>query len=128
MSPINFSVDKGQIVSFIGDSGVGKTTFLKCLAGLDEINSGRIELNQKVLNDQNTFVKPQDRKIGFVFQNSPLFPHLNIIYIVFHLEAKQLSKLNDIIDLTNLSHLTSRYPHQLSGGEQPKSVYCKSFG
>ena len=125
---INFSVDKGQIVSFIGDSGAGKTTFLKCLAGLDEINSGRIELNQKVLNDQNTFVKPQDRKIGFVFQNSPLFPHLNIYdNIVFHLEAKQLSKLNDIIDLTNLSHLTSRYPHQLSGGEQQRACIARAL-
>ena len=55
---LNFSVDKGDIVSFIGESGSGKTTFLKCLAGLEKINSGLIELNGNVLNHKNTFVNP----------------------------------------------------------------------
>ena len=63
---LNFSVDKGDIVSFIGESGSGKTTFLKCLAGLEKINSGLIELNGNVLNHKNTFVNPDKRKIGFV--------------------------------------------------------------
>ena len=65
---LNFSVKEGDIVSFIGESGSGKTTFLKCLAGLEKINSGSIELNGKVLDNQNTFVTPNERKIGFVFQ------------------------------------------------------------
>ena len=59
---LNFSVDKGEIISFIGESGSGKTTFLKCLAGLEEINSGIINLNGKVLNDNNTFVPPHFTK------------------------------------------------------------------
>lgn len=65
---LNFSVKEGDIVSFIGESGSGKTTFLKCLAGLEKINSGSIELNGKVLDNQNTFVTPNERKIGFVFR------------------------------------------------------------
>ena len=76
---LNFSVKKGDIVSFIGESGSGKTTFLKCLAGLEKINSGKIELNSVILNENDTFIAPNKRKIGFVFQDYPLFPHLNII-------------------------------------------------
>ncbi len=75
---LNFSVDKGEIISFVGESGSGKTTFLKCLAGLENINSGAIILNKNIINNDNTFVKPQKRKIGYVFQDYPLFPHLNI--------------------------------------------------
>ena len=76
---LNFSVEEGDIVSFIGESGSGKTTFLKCLAGLEKINSGSIILNGKTLNDKSTFITPNKRKIGFVFQDYPLFPHLNVL-------------------------------------------------
>ena len=76
---LSFSVEKGELISFLGESGSGKTTFLKCLAGLEKTNSGLIELNGKTLNDYNTFESPQKRKIGFVFQDYPLFPHLNCL-------------------------------------------------
>ena len=76
---LNFTVNKGEFVSFIGESGSGKTTFLKCLAGLEGVNSGKISLNNRVLNDKNISVKPNLRKIGFIFQDYPLFPHLNVI-------------------------------------------------
>ena len=69
---LNFSVNKGEFVSFIGESGSGKTTFLKCLAGLEKINSWKITLNNRVLYDKTTFVKPNHRKIGFIFQDYPL--------------------------------------------------------
>ena len=70
---LNFSVKKGEIISFIGESGSGKTTLLKCIAGLEKINDGRIILNGLVLNDDRVFIKPQRRKIGFIFQDYPLF-------------------------------------------------------
>ena len=56
-----------------------KATFLKCLAGLEKINSGKIELNNNVLNDKTNFINPNYRKIGFVFQDYPLFPHINVL-------------------------------------------------
>ena len=125
---LNFSVDKGDIVSFIGESGSGKTTFLKCLAGLEKINSGLIELNGNVLNHKNTFVNPDKRKIGFVFQDYPLFPHLNILEnISINLEKKFLSKINYILNLTNLKNLCDRYPHQLSGGEQQRACLARAL-
>ena len=64
---LNFSVNKGNIISFIGESGSGKTTLLKCISGLEKINSGSILLNGEVLNNKNIFIKPQERKIGFIF-------------------------------------------------------------
>ena len=125
---LNFSVKKGDIVSFIGESGSSKTTFLKCLAGLEKINSGKIELNSVVLNDKDTFIAPNKRKIGFVFQDYPLFPHLNIIdNISINLEKKFLSKIDYILDLTNLKDLCHRYPHQLSGGEQQRACLARAL-
>ena len=76
---LDFNVNKGDIVSFIGESGSGKTTFLRCLAGLEDINDGSIELNKVVLNSSKIFIESHKRKIGFVFQDYPLFPHLNVI-------------------------------------------------
>jgi ABC-type Fe3+/spermidine/putrescine transport system ATPase subunit len=125
---LNFSVEKGDIVSFIGESGSGKTTFLKCLAGLEKINSGTIKLNGAVLNDNNGFVAPNKRKIGFVFQDYPLFPHLNITEnISINLEKKFLSKIDYILNLTNLQDLSHRYPHQLSGGEQQRACIARAL-
>ena len=59
---LNFSVEKGEIISFLGESGSGKTTFLKCISGLETINSGTITLNNNILNNKNIFIKPQKRK------------------------------------------------------------------
>ena len=75
---LNFTVNKGDFVSFIGESGSGKTTFLKCLAGLEDINSGKISLNDRVLNDKDTSVKPNLRKIGFIFQEYHLIEYLSV--------------------------------------------------
>ena len=125
---LNFSVNKGEIVSFIGESGSGKTTFLKCLAGLEKINSGSIELNGKILNDDTTFVNPNLRKIGFVFQDYPLFPHINVLKnITINLEKSFFSKLDYILQLTNLKDLCERFPDQLSGGEQQRVCLARAL-
>ena len=125
---LNFSVNKGEIVSFIGESGSGKTTFLKCLAGLEKINLGSIELNGKILNDDSTFVNPNLRKIGFVFQDYPLFPHINVLKnITINLEKSFFSKLDYILELTNLKDLCERFPDQLSGGEQQRVCLARAL-
>ena len=125
---LNFSVEKGEIVSFIGESGSGKTTFLKCLAGLEKINSGKIELNNIVLNDKGTFINPNFRKIGLVFQYYPLFPHINVLNnITINLDETYYSKLDYILSLTNLKHLVERFPDQLSGGEQQRVCLARAL-
>ena len=62
---LSFSVEKGQLISFVGESGSGKSTFLKCLSGLENINSGKVVLNNKIINDRSLFVKPQRRNNNF---------------------------------------------------------------
>lgn len=125
---LDFSVEKGEIVSFLGESGVGKTTFLKCISGLENINSGSIVLNNKTLNNKDVFVRPQDRKIGFVFQDYPLFPHLNLKdNIVFNLDKKYLYNLDYMLSLTNLTDLVDRFPHELSGGEQQRACIARAL-
>ena len=125
---LTFSVNRGELISFLGESGSGKTTFLKCLAGLEGINAGSISLNSNFLNNEKTFVKPQKRKIGFVFQDYPLFPHLNILdNITFNLERKYKSKLDYILKLTGLQFLVERFPHEISGGEQQRACIARAL-
>ena len=125
---LNFSVKKGEIISFIGESGSGKTTLLKCIAGLEKINDGQIILNSLVLNDDRVFIKPQKRKIGFIFQDYPLFPHLSLIdNITFNLDKSFFKNLPYMLNLTGLENLVSRFPHQLSGGEQQRACIARSL-
>lgn len=76
---LNFSVDKGEIVSFIGESGSGKTTFLKCLAGLEKTNSGIIELNGNILNDKKNFYCSKQQKNWFCISGLPIVSSLKYI-------------------------------------------------
>jgi iron(III) transport system ATP-binding protein len=125
---LDFSVKKGEFVSFIGESGSGKTTFLKCLAGLEKINSGIITLNNKILNDKDIFIKPHLRKIGFIFQDYPLFPHLNTLdNIKINLKESYFTNIDYYIDLTGLSNLLKRFPHELSGGEQQRVSIARAL-
>ena len=125
---LDFSVKKGEFVSFIGESGSGKTTFLKCLAGLEKINSGKITLNNKILNDKDIFIKPHLRKIGFIFQDYPLFPHLNTLdNIKINLKQSYYTNLDYFIDLMGLSNLLKRFPHELSGGEQQRVSIARAL-
>ena len=125
---LSFSVERGQLISFVGESGSGKSTFLKCLAGLEKINSGHISLNGNMINGNGVFVKPQKRKIGYVFQDYPLFPHLNIKEnILFNLDQKYIKNFTKIINLTNLEKLLERYPHEISGGEQQRACIARSI-
>lgn len=125
---LDFSVNKGEFVSFIGESGSGKTTFLKCLAGLEKINSGRITLNNKVLNDKDVFIKPHLRKIGFIFQDYPLFPHLNVFdNIKINLKQSYFKNIDYYTELLGLGSLLKRFPHELSGGEQQRVSIARAL-
>ena len=125
---LSFSVNKGELISFVGESGSGKSTFLKCISGLEKINSGNIKLNNQTLNSKDVFVKPQNRKISYVFQDYPLFPHLNIKKnICFNLDKEYYKNLQKIIKLTNLDNLLERYPHEISGGEQQRACIARAI-
>ena len=121
---ISFSQEKGEIISLIGTSGIGKSTLLKCIAGLCDINSGDIILN----NNKIDSLEANNRKISYVFQESPLFPHINVLdNILFNMSTYDKKKLDFLLDKTELKSLVKRFPFELSGGENQRAAVVRSL-
>lgn len=121
---ISFSQEKGEIISLIGTSGIGKSTLLKCIAGLCDINSGDIILN----NNKIDSLQANNRKISYVFQESPLFPHINVLdNILFNMSTYDKQKLDFLLEKTELKSLVKRFPFELSGGENQRAAVVRSL-
>ncbi len=115
---------KGVTVVF-GPSGSGKTTLLRCLSGLDKAPSGYMKIADQVWQDEEIFIPIQERKIGLVFQESRLFPHLNIQENLLYgyqrtLPAERNLHLDEVAQVLNLEALLKRRPEKLSGGERQR--------
>ncbi len=128
----NFSltINKGELASLLGPSGVGKTTLLKCIAGLLTETSGDIEINGEKVND----LPADKRDVVLMFQNPLLFPHLTVAKnVAFGLKMSHKprsvikEKIDTILDLTELSDLKKRKPHQLSGGQQQRVALARAL-
>ena len=130
---VNFTHERG-ILSIIGSSGCGKSMTLKCIAGLITPDSGTITINDKTLysTDSKINIPARLRKIGFVFQNSALFPHMsvykNIEYGISDKPRKiREQAVKDIIERTHLNGLGKRFPYQLSGGQQQRCALARTL-
>ncbi len=129
---VSLELEDGDIACLLGPSGCGKTSLLRIIAGLEERGRGRVILNKKICQDENSFLSPQKRKIGMVFQDYALFPHLNvsenILFGLGHLKKKeQMAKLNEMLDLVKLRPWKDIYPHQLSGGQQQRVALARAL-
>ena len=132
VSGVSFDVRAGEIVCLLGQSGSGKTTVLRLIAGLERPQAGRISLNGRVLTAHDHFVPPEDRNVGLMFQDYALFPHLSLIEnVMFGLAAKPRSEALDLaVGLLQRVGLGSRsrdYPHMLSGGEQQRLTLARTL-
>ena len=95
---VNFCIEEqGQIISILGPSGVGKTTILRAIAGLEPIINGEIFLDKKIISSTNIFVEPEKRDIALSFQENSLFPHLNVFDNLKIGQLKRTKKKNKII-------------------------------
>ncbi|MFT4777811.1 MAG: iron(III) transport system ATP-binding protein [Flavobacteriales bacterium] len=124
----SFAINKGQIVALLGESGSGKTTILRTLAGFERPDSGSISMNNSLLYDQQTMVLPEDRNIGLVFQDYALFPHLNIrknIELGKSAGAKRTT--SQWLNVVGLDGLDERRPDQLSGGQQQRVAIVRAL-
>lgn len=123
--------DLNDIIALFGESGAGKSTILRLLSGLESADSGYIRVGDEVwLNsDKNINLPPQKRRIGFVFQNYALFPHLNVYEnICFALRKKQDRILADeLLEIMELTHLKKAKTHQLSGGQAQRVALARSI-
>lgn len=127
---INLDIKEGEIVSLLGLSGSGKSTLLNLIAGFEEANSGSMVYNGDKMFDNNSFVAPEHRDIGFVFQNYALFPHITVKKnICFGISDKpkgyQARVLYEMLDLMGLEDKARMYPHQLSGGQQQRVAIAR---
>ena len=132
LSDICLDINPGEVLSLLGPSGSGKTTLLRIIAGLEMSNSGTVSIDERIMSDGKTFVAPEKRGIGLVFQDYALFPHLSILNNV----KFGLSKLPDgeasdqarrTLSRVGLLRYQDSYPHQLSGGEQQRVALSRAM-
>ncbi|MBE0523906.1 MAG: ABC transporter ATP-binding protein [Methanosarcinales archaeon] len=123
-----------EIVVLFGRSGSGKTTALQCIAGLAKPDSGNISLNKRIFFDDTDKINmpPQKRRVGYVFQNITLFPHMDVKQnVAFALKGltqneKEL-RIHDVMELVQIQELGSYYPSQLSGGQKQRVVLARAL-
>lgn len=130
----NFSlqIEKGEVISILGRSGSGKSTVLRLLAGLEMPAAGKVAIQEQVLFDDRTFLQPEKRGIGMVFQDYALFPHMtvaeNIFFGLFRMKkAEKKKRLQEVLELIELEGYEKRYPHQLSGGQQQRVAIARAL-
>jgi sulfate/thiosulfate transport system ATP-binding protein len=127
---LSLTLSEGELFVLLGSSGSGKSTVLRLIAGLTDLDSGKVELNGRDV----THLPPQERGVGFVFQNYSLFPHMTITEnIEFGLRirkvpaAERQQRSEELLDLVGLSGLGKRHPSQLSGGQQQRVALARAL-
>ena len=129
---LDLTVGKDEIVCLLGASGCGKTTTLKAIAGLIEAKQGSIFIDGKLVSDEQSFISPEHRNIGMMFQDYALFPHLTVANnIAFGLsnmsKAQKQQRVDEMLKLVHLIGCADRFPHQLSGGQQQRVAIARAL-
>jgi iron(III) transport system ATP-binding protein len=129
---VNISLKAGQIGCLLGPSGCGKTTALRLIAGFERLESGAIYLDGKAVSHPGAQVPPEKRRVGLVFQDFALFPHLTVAAnIGFGLGqakgADREHRIREMLDLVGLVREAAAYPHQLSGGQQQRVALARAL-
>jgi iron(III) transport system ATP-binding protein len=129
---VRLDAQPGELLTLIGPSGCGKSTTLRLLAGLDRPDSGTIRIAGEVVAERRTWQPPERRRVGLVFQDHALFPHLtvgsNVAFGINKLpRTEQRRRVGEMLDLVRLGELVGRYPHELSGGEQQRVALARAL-
>ena len=129
---LSLSLEAGQIGVLIGPSGCGKTSLLRAIAGLENVAAGQIQLSDRVVSQKGFTEAPEKRRMGMVFQDYALFPHLNVAdNIAFGLhglsKSLQVQRILEVLQLVGLEEVAKRYPHELSGGQQQRVALARAL-
>ena len=123
---------EGSFACLLGPSGCGKSTILRAIAGLEHISAGAIVLDGQVVSSSSKMTAPEKRKLGMVFQDYALFPHMNVMdNICFGIRKKdkatQKKIADDLLEVVGLGDFSKRYPHELSGGQQQRVALARAL-
>ena len=129
---LDLDVEAGELVTVIGPSGCGKSTLLRLVAGLERPDAGTIAVAGEAVARPGHFVPPERRRVGLVFQDHALFPHLSVARnVAFGLDRlprpRRDARVEEVLSLVRLTHLAGRYPHELSGGEQQRVALARAL-
>lgn len=140
LSDVSLSLREGQIGCLLGASGCGKTTLLRIIAGFETIDSGQVNIDSMLVSSDQTLTPSEERKIGMVFQDYALFPHLTVKEnIAFGLQQKKKGffsaslstadkkRINKMLSLVGLTESANKFPHQLSGGQQQRVALVRAL-
>jgi len=124
--------NEGDIICLLGPSGIGKTTILRTIAGLEKIQSGKILLKNKIISSKDIHIQPENRNISLAFQDNSLFPHYNVIdNIRFGAERNKTKKkdltTDEVIKFLHLTHVKDKFPHQISSGEAQRASLARAL-
>jgi iron(III) transport system ATP-binding protein len=127
---LSLTLARGAIGCLLGPSGCGKTTVLRCVAGFETPGAGRILLDGVVVSSADASLPPEKRRIGMVFQEHALFPHLkaaeNIVFGISD-EKNPAERARELAALTGITELLQKYPHELSGGQQQRVALARAL-
>jgi iron(III) transport system ATP-binding protein len=128
LESLDLFVPDGRVTAILGASGSGKSTLLKLIAGFEDADAGTITIGNQLVDDGRRTVRPQHRGVGYVPQDSALFPHLTVAgNIRFGVPRGKRGQLAELVDLVGLRGYESRYPHQLSGGQQQRVALARAL-
>ena len=124
----------GEFVTLLGPSGCGKTTMLRIIAGFERPTSGEVYIDDQLVSGGKTFVPPEKRGIGMVFQSYAVWPHMNVFdNVAYPLTIKRMPKadirnsVDRVLEITHLSQYANRYPNELSGGQQQRVALARAL-
>ncbi|CAA9308856.1 MAG: hypothetical protein AVDCRST_MAG16-3 [uncultured Frankineae bacterium] len=127
---VDLRVGDGELVALVGPSGCGKSTLLMLAAGLLEPDAGRLCVDDRLVAGGGTWVPPEDRRVGVVFQDAALFPHLRVAdNVAFGVPRGRgrAARVAELLELVELPDLGRRYPHELSGGQQQRVALARAL-
>jgi iron(III) transport system ATP-binding protein len=129
---VDLAVQAGEVMAVVGESGCGKTTLLRLVAGLEVPDGGEIRIRGQAVASAGSWVPPERRGVGMVFQDFALFPHMtalgNIVYGLTRVpRSERRRRAESMLELVGLSGYGERYPHQLSGGQQQRVAMARAL-
>ena len=132
VSNFSMTMEKGEILALIGDSGSGKSTILRLLTGLETPITGKIELDDKLLFNDKINMQPEKRDIGMIFQDYALFPHLTVLgNVKFGIgkcsKQEKHDKAVEFLRTVRMEEHINKYPHQCSGGQQQRIAIARAL-